>query len=156
MFDCGEIEIDKYFKVRALIDQEGLYYRTITAHLNGDYEIPVGFYCMTIHSEPEDWFTGCSPWFSTKVRKRSLLTVHLRWVAVIRDCQRYGIGTLLMGRAIDDFYQVTDRTGIAALTLKPISNEAKLFYRKLGFEPYDGEQRMFLSAETVIPLKENG
>jgi GNAT superfamily N-acetyltransferase len=155
-FDCGEIELDSYFKVRALIEQEALYSRTITVHLDGDYATPVGLYCMTIWSEPEDWFTGVSPWFSTKVRRRSLLTVHLRWVAVIRDCQRYGIGALLMGRAIDDFYHVTNRTGIAALTLKPISNAAESFYRKLGFEPYDNGQRMFLSAETVIPLKENG
>ena len=60
-----------------------------------------------------------------------------------------------MGRAIDDFYHVTDRTGIAALTLKPISDEAKIFYKKLGFEHYDDGRRMFLSANSVIPLEED-
>jgi hypothetical protein len=61
-----------------------------------------------------------------------------------------------MGRAIDDFYEVSDRTGIAALTLKPISKAASSFYGSLGFSSYgDGElQPMFLPAETVIEARE--
>jgi GNAT superfamily N-acetyltransferase len=136
---CGVVEIEGYFRQRAWIDQEGLHSRVITAHLDGNYIEPVGFYSMTIQSEPEDWFTGSSPWFSTRFSKKSLLTVHLRWVAVASACQRCGIGTLLMARAIDDFYHVTDRTGIAALTLNPIDKSAAQFYDTLGFEPMGAE-----------------
>jgi GNAT superfamily N-acetyltransferase len=158
-FVCGFVHIEKYFEHRAYIDHCGLYAGVITVHID-DRPEPVGFYAMTIQSEPEDLFTDDNSFFSNIARrfsKRSLLVVHLKWVAVSFDFQRMGIGTLLMGRALDDFYQVTDRTGIAALTLSPIDENAASFYRSLGFEPYGTStlRSMYLPAEVVM-LARNG
>jgi hypothetical protein len=60
-----------------------------------------------------------------------------------------------MGRAFDDFREVADRTGVAALTLKPINEAAARFYESLGFIRYGQEspKRMFLSADTFIYSK---
>jgi hypothetical protein len=60
-----------------------------------------------------------------------------------------------MGHALDDFYQVVDRTGVAAMTLCPISTNARTFYGLIGFNPYGSgdPQRMLLSAEAVIAFK---
>jgi len=60
-----------------------------------------------------------------------------------------------MGYAVNDFFHVVDRTGIAALTLQPISVRARNFYSGLGFEVADETDRplMFLPAETVLELR---
>jgi hypothetical protein len=58
-----------------------------------------------------------------------------------------------MGHALDAFYQVADCTGIAALTLSPISTNAATFYASMGFRPYALGKRMFLSAEAVIAVR---
>jgi GNAT superfamily N-acetyltransferase len=129
----------------------------VTAHLDGDDD-PVGFYAMTINPEPADQFTQEQS-FLAKLKlqfvRHQLTTVQLIWVAVQTSLQRQGIGTLLMGHALDDFYQVVDRTGVAAMTLSPISTNAAAFYTLIGFEPYgtSSPQRMLLSAEAVMAVR---
>jgi GNAT superfamily N-acetyltransferase len=112
---------------------------------------------MMCRSEPEDLFTKSASFFKRRAQLSSLHAVHLQWVAVETDLQRSGIGTLLMGSAIEDFYQIADRTGIAALTLTPISNAAASFYGSLGFITYGSGDLppMFLPAETVIRARES-
>ncbi len=94
---------------------------------------------MTINPEPADQFTQEQS-FLAKLKlqfvRHQLTTVQLIWVAVQTSLQRQGIGTLLMGHALDDFYQVVDRTGVAAMTLSPKSTNAAAFYTLIGFEPY--------------------
>ncbi|WP_456710531.1 GNAT family N-acetyltransferase [Bradyrhizobium sp. USDA 4452] len=130
--------------------------RTVTAHLDGGDD-PVGFYAMTIGPEPADQFVAEEEqsWLSTmKARflRSQLTTVQLLWVGVETRLHRLGIGTLLMGHALDDFYQVIERTGVAALTLHPISTNAATFYSSIGFQPYGtgNPKRMLLSADAVI------
>jgi GNAT superfamily N-acetyltransferase len=130
--------------------------RIITAHLDENNE-SVGFYAMTISSEP-DWHFKDDPSIFLRIsghinsRAKSLITVNLLWVAVHNRLHRQGLGTLLMGRALDDFREVVDRTGVAALTLKPISLDAAGFYSGLGFVPYGqgNPKRMFLPAEDIM------
>lgn len=158
-FACGFTDIEGYFRARAEIEHSALHARVVTAHLDGQSD-PVGFFSMSVTTEPEDLFEksrSLFPSLSANFHQRSLLVVHLKWVAVISELHRRGIGTLLMGRAINDFYQVTDRTGIAALTLKPISEDAAAFYNSLGFSVFgDGDlPPMFLPAETVIQARES-
>lgn len=113
---------------------------------------------MTIESEPE-WHFNNDPSVYEKImyrfRERLIITVHLKWVAVETRYHRQGIGRLLMGRAFDDFKEVVDRTGVPALTLKPISTAAAKFYESLGFVPYGQEnpRRMYFSAEAVLTSK---
>lgn len=156
VFSCGYAHIDHFFQNDSLGDHYDLVARTVTAHLDGN-EMPVGFYAMTIASEPEDQFVEeqnlvarIRAQFS---RSRQLTTVQLIWVAVESSLHRQGIGTLLMGHALDDFYEIVDRTGVAALTLQPISENAARFYTLMGFKPYGTGKRMLLSAEAVLAVR---
>jgi GNAT superfamily N-acetyltransferase len=158
-FSCGYVHIDDFFNNRSLDDHDGLYSRTVTAHLDGADD-PVGFYAMTIGPEPESQFTSAeqqsfleNKWL--RFFRSQLTTVQLIWVGVEGSLQRKGIGTLLMGHALDDFYQVVDRTGVAALTLHPISTNAAKFYTSMGFRPYGSSnpQRMLLPAEAVVEIR---
>lgn len=112
---------------------------------------------MCVCTEAEDIYSTHPTWaskFKPRFLQHKLLVVHLNWVAVATKYQSQGVGTLLMGRAVDDFYHVTNRTGIAALTLQPISVRAREFYKSLGFEAAEDAERphMFLPAETVLDL----
>jgi GNAT superfamily N-acetyltransferase len=127
--------------------------RVITAHLDESI-IPIGFFAMTMISEPEYYFEN-DPSILSKVKdliyKSSLITLHLKWVAVDINYHRRGIGTLLMGHALDNFHRVADMTGVSALTLKPINKSVATFYATLGFTPYgqDNPRRMFLAADIL-------
>jgi hypothetical protein len=155
-FSCGYEHIDAFFRDNALNDHNDLYARTVTAHLDGVSE-PVGFYAMTIGPEPADQFAEEKSLFerirAQFYRSQQLTTVQLLWVGVINSLHRKGVGTFLMGHALDDFYQIVDRTGVAALTLEPISANAGMFYDSIGFRPYGSGKRMLLSAEAVIAVR---
>lgn len=120
----------------------------------------IAFYAMTIDSEPV-WRFEKDPSILKRILSRinrdfnNVITVNLRWVAVETRLQRRGIGTLLMGKALDDFREIVDKTGVSALTLKPINEYAAEFYGALGFLPYGQEnpKRMFLPAEDILNLE---
>lgn len=156
-FSCGYTIIDNFFSRRALLEHTALFSRAVTAHIDGD-DKPIAFYAMAVGLEGQSEFSDDASFFSTfqdKLLQRYLPTLQLMWVAVDTTLQRRGIGTLLMGRALDDFFHVSDKTGISALTLKPINAAAAAFYKELGFAPYGiGElPRMFLPADSVITAR---
>jgi hypothetical protein len=59
-----------------------------------------------------------------------------------------------MAAALQDFYDVVNRTGIFAMTLQASKRDLMQFYDKLGFVVYGNPQavmpKMILSAEAVI------
>jgi hypothetical protein len=73
---------------------------------------------MTIGTEPGDQFADQPEQqsFLTRIKARiyrdQITTVQLLWVGVDTSIQRRGVGTFLMGKAIDDFYEIVDRVGI--------------------------------------------
>jgi GNAT superfamily N-acetyltransferase len=159
-FSCGNLDIDQWFRAKALKEHNALSCRVMTGHLPGNSS-PVGFYATTMKMESENalpqehrsllrWYSGSAKMFPV---------MHLRYVAVIRPLQRQGFGTVLMGAAIDDFYEVAVRTGIFALTLVAIDQKTADFYHQLGFvnfgEPTATQPSLLLPALSVISLREN-
>jgi hypothetical protein len=59
-----------------------------------------------------------------------------------------------MGTALQDFYEIVNRTGIFAMTLQALNRDLMDFYRKLGFEIYGNQYatmpKMILSAQAVV------
>jgi GNAT superfamily N-acetyltransferase len=153
-FDCDYIVINDFFNRLSLDYHQKLKSRIVTAHLDGSAK-PVGFFAMKIWHEPEYEFSADSAFLSQWLYQKSLITVNLEWLAVSTEFQRREIGTHLMGQAIDDFYEVANRTGIAALTLQPIDEQKALFYKKLGFTAYGSRTipRMFLDSKSVIEFR---
>jgi GNAT superfamily N-acetyltransferase len=139
-FCCGNEHINDFFRRTALSDHTSLDCRVVTAHLDED-EQAVAFYAMRIGFEPESELIHDQGFFSklaSKVQSRLVITLQLSWVAVHNDWRRRGIGTLLMGHALDNFYNFADSAGVIALTLKPIDSNARTFYTGLGFVEYGG------------------
>lgn len=158
-FSCGSKDIDKWFQKKALKHHLSMNCRVATGHLPGNAS-PVGFYAATMKLENEN---------DLPKEQRSLLswdgwgpnrlfpTMHLRYIGVAKPMQRQGFGTVLMGAALEDFYQVAVRTGIFAMTLVAIDRRTAGFYRKMGFidfgDPQATQPNLLLPAASVIALK---
>ena len=147
-FSCGYVYIDDFFRRLALDEHNAFSTRVMTAHIDGGIQ-PVAFYAMHIISEPASYYAsdqGFLAFFKSKFMMGVLHSVELKWMAVASEWQRRGIGSLLMGRALDDFHEVAIRTGVSALTVHPISSNARIFYGSLGFQPYGAKsERMYLA-----------
>jgi len=76
--------------------------------------------------------------------------VQLVYMAMHRDFQRQGHGTIVLGEAVRVFTEVASAIGMPALILTPINDDARRFYSRMGFEPYDRNMRMFLGLEAAM------
>lgn len=156
-FHCGNDDIDKWFKTKSLKHHNAFRCRVVTAHFPNN-TAPVGFYAMgyrmekvsdlpSSHRSSFSWWTGGG----------EFPVVHLQYVAVQKAMQRRGFGTIIMGSALDDFYEVAVRTGIFALTLTAVDEKTADFYRKLGFTDFGSsgatQPRLILPADVVIELR---
>jgi GNAT superfamily N-acetyltransferase len=155
-FSCGDREIDAWFRTKALKEHQSNTkgFRVVTTHIQGDPR-PIGFYALTMYLEREAALGKRSiPLFS---QGGFFPVVRLGWLAVDRSVQRQGYGTIIMGRVIDDFYQIATRSTVYALTLTSRNSDAERFYKRLGFVPYGpsrSQQSMLLPAQSVVELIE--
>lgn len=117
-FCCGHNEIDDWFRRQSHDDHEALACRVTTVHLI-DNPDPVGFYAMTTRLQRVSEFAQYAP-AGSRQQGGYLTTVQLSWVAVMRECQRRGFGTVMMGAALRDFYEIVIRAGVCAMTLQAI------------------------------------
>jgi GNAT superfamily N-acetyltransferase len=109
---------------------------------------------MTMRLEPEKQL---GEQFAPLTQGGFFNSVQLCSVAVQHSMQRRGIGTVIMGRALDDFYEVATRTGVFAMTLVAANRSVVRFYADLGFVIY-GDQaaaqpKMLLPAAAVIEAR---
>lgn len=151
-FYCGEVLIENWFGAFAFRDHSSLYSRVITAHLDNNSD-PVGFFAMTLNTESESEISGHWSVKDYIFSGSSMIVVHLKYVAVREGLHRQGIGTLLMGRALDDFAMIADRAGAYAITLVYLSDDTRKFYESLGFEYYGRRKKarkMLLPAQSVL------
>jgi GNAT superfamily N-acetyltransferase len=151
-FACGNGDIDSWFRNKAFKHHQDLKARVVTAHLLNNAK-PVGFYAMTIRLEKDDQLDMPRRMLA-RPQSGHFTSVQLCSVAVQRSLQRQGIGTILMGAALQDFYEVAVRTGIYALTLVAVDREVAKFYERLGFVQYGNpdamQPKMLLPADSVI------
>jgi len=154
-FLCGNDDIDGWFKNNSLDHHNNLRARVTTAHLVGN-NAPVGFFAMSWRIESAD-LLGSQRERSARPHNGYFASVRLSSVAVQREMQRQGIGTILMGAALDDFHIIAVRTGVFALTLEAVDRETMKFYDGLGFVPYGPADammpKMLLPADAIIAAR---
>jgi GNAT superfamily N-acetyltransferase len=153
-FSCGDDEIDKWFRNKSLNHHQNYRCRVVTAHLN-DNPAPVGFFAMCIRLERDDQL-DTERRAASRSQSGLFTSVQLNSVAVQRTMQRQGFGTVLMGAALAEFYEIVIRTGIYALTLVAANRTVVDFYNQLGFVVYGDRDtsmpKMILPAASVVEL----
>lgn len=114
---------------------------------------PVGFYALTLRREGLSRFDGTPAKFSPFYNEAVLITLHLHLLAVTSDVRGCGIGTILMGSVLHDFFTVADRAGVGFLTLTSLNQKSRHLYEKMGFQPYDLKSwgdHLFIPASQVM------
>lgn len=152
-FICDQQVINNWFERCSQADHARFYARVTTVH-NGSDPAVIGFYAMAIQFEPQSWFSTYSFIRDLVFTDKKVPTIHLHWIAVESDRCGGGIGRIMLGKVIDDAFQIIDRGGAYALTLKFIDDRSKLIYAKKGFVPYGDENSnmMYLPAQTIIDI----
>ena len=157
-FSCGNVEIDKWFAKNARKSHDSFKSRVTTVRLeeSGD---PVGFYALGIALEDERFLErGKFAKIETRSVNRQFPALQFQWLAVRREHQNRGIGTVMIGRVIDVFIDAVENLGLPVMTLTAANSRVAAFYKRLGFDHYGGpgSMRMLLPADSALELRRFG
>jgi predicted N-acetyltransferase YhbS len=127
-FDCGVPSLDDWLKRRALANQASGASRTFVVCQDADV---VGYYALASSAISTDIASG-------RFRRNMpepVPVVMLGRLAVIQSLQGKGLGRALFYDAAHRVIQAADSIGVRGLLVHALSDEAKTFYLKLGFDP---------------------
>jgi GNAT superfamily N-acetyltransferase len=125
-FESGESSLDEWLKRRALNNQDSGSSRTYVI-CEGD--VVIGYYCLAAGAIGRAEAPGA-------MRRNSpdpIPVVVLGRLAIHKDHQQRGFGTLLLRDAILRCLRAAEMVGVTALLVHAVSEDAKRFYRSRGF-----------------------
>jgi len=145
-FDCGVEELNCFIRLYAFRNQELGISKTWVAHKE-NREFILGFHTLSAASIS---VKALPSEISKKLPRYPIPCVLLARLAVDRDSQQRGIGSLLLKDAIEKTIQTSRVVGAFALIVDAKSDRARDFYEKYGFlrlpeQPYT----LFLPISTL-------
>jgi GNAT superfamily N-acetyltransferase len=127
-FDCGVTSLDDWLKRRALANQVSGASRTFVACQDTHV---IGYYALAssaVHTE-------IAPGRFRRNMPEPIPVVVLGRLAVIQPFHGQGLGRALFYDAARRVIQAADSIGVRGLLVHAISEDARSFYLKLGFDP---------------------
>jgi GNAT superfamily N-acetyltransferase len=148
-FECGEQQIDAYFKKDAWKQHDRAVHRVTCASLPGS-DTAAGFYSLACITEEVRKLPGhhYAPFGGSQL----FPCLQLAWIGVHRPMQGAQIGLRMLGKVVTTFATIGSQIGLPHLILLPINDDVKRFYKKMGFEEYDKGERMFLPLQTACEV----
>ncbi|MCD2324999.1 hypothetical protein LQ953_13325 [Sphingomonas sp. IC-56] len=146
---CGDAEIDKWFRNKALKDHGTSKHIVTCATLEGSSDV-IGFYALSAVVEDVRKLPEASVSFFSYGSELYFPCIQLVYLAVIKPLQGNLYGEVIMSYALREFAHIASSIGMPAMIVTPLNERAKKFYTKLGFEPYDRGMRMFLPLQSVL------
>lgn len=142
-FDCGNATLNDWLIKRALKNHKNGASRTfVTCNEN---QI-IGYYALATGSVERDVATGN---FSRGMPE-PIPVIVLGRLAVDKSCQGQGIGPALLKDAMLRTVTIADNVGVRGLLVHAISDDAKRFYLKYGFQESPMEPMTLLISVTNI------
>lgn len=151
-FDCGEREIDR--NIPKCCERHQKFRNRVFCAFHGDEKQAVGFYCLGIHAHSRDRLP------ESLVKKAGdyaafLPFIYLHYLAVTKDMQKNGIGTILLLNAMERSLPTVKNIGIFGIALNALNTTAGDLYYKYGFREYGDRAKyplMVLPAQALIDL----
>lgn len=146
-FDCGKPKLTDWLKAYAL-DNEGRSSRTyvVAANTEGLAGDVVGYYTLATGGVTRSEMPR-------KIRHdlpNPVPVMILGRLAVDERHQKKGIGPAMLREAMQRTLEISRSTGVRALMVHAIDDEAVTFYLKYGFDLFPADSRtMFLPIETL-------
>ena len=118
---------------------------------DGDCQDVIGYYYLnltsyrigTIDDPADDKFE----------RVKAIPAVYLGMIGVHSDCQRIGIGKLLMRDAMFRTIQIAELAGTYGLTLDALDQTLADYYSQFGFQVFKDPNKEKDGIEMFLPLK---
>jgi ribosomal protein S18 acetylase RimI-like enzyme len=126
---------------------------TVRLEESGD---PIAFYSICLALEDERFLDkGGHISIRNRSMNRLFPSLQVQWLAVQKEHQNVGIGTVMIGRVIATFVESVISIGIPVMTLTARNQRVADFYKKLGFVHYGGigSKRMLLPAQAALDLQ---
>jgi len=127
-FDCGEPVLNDWLRRRAFQNQRS---GASSTYVVLDKMRVVAYYSLAAGSVARETASG-------RTRRNvpdPVPVVVLGRLAVDRTCQNQGLGRALLRDAVLRTLQAADIIGVRAILVHALSEQAKSFYEKCGFEP---------------------
>lgn len=147
-FSCGVDQIDNWLK-NSISDQ--IKYNRLVVWCATDQERRLcGFYALNAHSvRPE-----AASALARRKERNPIPVIYLPAIAVASDLQGQSVGTALMGHAIRQGVDISEKAGTAALVLDVLEDDnfdrRKAFYEQIGFTLLgDDPKRFYLPMNTA-------
>ena len=147
-FDCGSEPLNLFLKQTARQHAERGISRTfVLVEENAPDPKPVvGFFSLNLCQIKSE---SLSPAQAGKL-PRDISGVRLGRLAVRKDCQRQGIGKILLAAAMGKFIEIFHAAGGIGLFVDAQDQAAKRYYEQFGFIPMpSNELELFLPVKTI-------
>lgn len=137
-FESGVAVVDEWLAARA---RRASAHGTAVVYVAYHDSDLAGFYALSAHSVVRDDVQG--GWLRRNVPEH-IPAVLLGMLGVDKRYQGCHLGSSLLRDAILRSQHVSAEIGARALIVDPVDDRAAAFYRKYGFRPLPGVERMFL------------
>lgn len=145
-FRCGEAALDRYLHERAMQDVRRRVARVYVAR-GDEPERIVGYYSLSAASFRRDDLPAAE---AKRLPHYPVPAAILGRLAINRDQQGRGIGGQLLIDALRRVLAASGVLAVQALIVDAISDDAKAFYERYGFQPFrDQPRRLYLPLERI-------
>lgn len=151
-FACGDSEIDKWFRLKALDDHNSYKHLVTCVRHDDDGEKILGFYALSAVTESARQLSGVKGFMLGGGADFPCL--QLVYLAVRKGSQNEGYGTAIIGDVIRCFAEIGKLIGIPAMIVTPLNADARRLYERLGFEGYGRNGRLYLPLQSAIAVVE--
>jgi GNAT superfamily N-acetyltransferase len=149
-FDCGEQSLNQYLYSYASQDVRRRVNRVFVASTQNAPRQVIGYYSLSAGSLeaadlPEE--------LRRRLPKYPVPVVLLGRLAVAKSHQGDGIGSILLGDALQRVAEASQVMAVYAVVVDALNNQAADFYRQFGFIPLPSQPRkLFLPMDSIAAL----
>lgn len=142
-FSCGNIELDRFLRKNALINDLNGYGKTFLLENNAEI---IGFFTLSSFSIKFDEYPNVE---GEKLPKYPIPCIKIARLAVNKKYQKQGYGKQLLKQAFLKILSVSDTVGIRLIVVDA-KESAINFYTKYGFEQLEnGKSSYYLLLNTL-------
>lgn len=151
-FDCGINELNDYLKKYATQNQKKGVSRTFVAIPDEGEKVVNGYYSVRMDQIefeviPEKYKKG--------LPRYPLPAMLIAKLAVDKSMQGTGLGKKLLMQCFRKAINLSSEVGVFAITVDAINEQARQFYLKFGFIPFeDNTLSLFIPMKTVLTVFE--
>jgi GNAT superfamily N-acetyltransferase len=148
LFDCGDDDVTKFLREKALQDQERDLSRTMV--LAGLPESPnriVGYHTLVMSQVRQEEIPDDKPKIT-----RGIPVILLGQIGIDKDFQGKGFGDLLLTDAQARVDEISNKVGIRALMLDARTEKLARWYESRDFVRFPESMRMFKSIQAIRRL----